>query len=98
MPQASGAVMKTASTVVLVILFIAVAWHRNHQPGSFSKSPPPNAAVSANGFYNLERDEQAGGHTLRRHVGRTDDQLRERVGRERDISAASTYTDQASAE
>jgi hypothetical protein len=48
--------------------------------------------------YDLARDEQRGGHTLDKHVGRTDDQLRERLDRERDISAASTWTDLASAE
>jgi len=39
-----------------------------------------------------------GGHTLQRHIGRTDDELRERLERERRISAASTYTDRATAE
>lgn len=48
--------------------------------------------------YDLARDEQHGGHTLDKHVGRTDDQLRERPDRERDISAASTWTDRAAAE
>jgi hypothetical protein len=43
-------------------------------------------------------DEGLGGHTLSRHVGRTDEELRERLGRERDISAASTYPDRATAE
>lgn len=46
----------------------------------------------------LSRDEAMGGHTLARHVGRTDDDLRARLRRERDISAASTYTDRATAE
>jgi hypothetical protein len=46
----------------------------------------------------LSKDEAAGGHTLRKHVGRTDDQLRERLARERNISAASTWTDRATAE
>jgi hypothetical protein len=48
--------------------------------------------------YDLERDESRGGHTLSKHVGRTDEQLRERLRRERNISAASTWTDRASAE
>ena len=39
-----------------------------------------------------------GGHTLSRHVGRTDAELRERLRIERQISAASTYTDRATAE
>jgi len=48
--------------------------------------------------YDLSRDEQRGGHTLDKHVGRSDDQLRERLDRERDISAASTWTDLSAAE
>lgn len=48
--------------------------------------------------YDLSRDEQRGVHTLDKHVGRSDDQLRERLDRERDISAASTWTDLSAAE
>jgi hypothetical protein len=48
--------------------------------------------------YDLARDEERGGHTLSKHVGRTDTELRERLDRERDISAASTWTDRATAE
>jgi len=48
--------------------------------------------------YDLERDEQRGGHTLSRHVARTDAQLAERLERERNISAASTWTDRETAE
>jgi hypothetical protein len=50
------------------------------------------------GGYDLGRDEQRGGHTLARHVARTDDELRERLARERNISAASTWTDRETAE
>jgi hypothetical protein len=46
----------------------------------------------------LGRDEQMGGHTLARHVGRTDAQLRERLEHEPQIAAASTYEDRATAE
>jgi hypothetical protein len=46
---------------------------------------------------NLEIDEQHGGHTLRKHVGRSDQELLERLERE-NISASSTWTDRASAE
>jgi hypothetical protein len=46
----------------------------------------------------LSLDEARGGHTLSRHVGRTDDQLRERLKKEHNISAASTYTDRQTAE
>ena len=48
--------------------------------------------------YDLERDEESGGHTLKKHVGRTDRQLEERLQHERNISAASTWTDLDTAE
>jgi Bacterial CdiA-CT RNAse A domain len=47
--------------------------------------------------YDLRKDEERGGHTLERHVARTDEELRERLRRERNISAASTWTDQETA-
>jgi hypothetical protein len=46
----------------------------------------------------LSQDEAAGGHILRKHVGQTDDQLRERLEREPRITGASTYTDRPTAE
>ena len=46
----------------------------------------------------LSHDETAGGHILRKHVGQTDEQLRERLEREPGITGASTYTDRLAAE
>ena len=46
----------------------------------------------------LTRDEKRGGHTLSRHVGLTDADLRERLRRDQRISAASTYPDRPTAE
>ena len=46
----------------------------------------------------LGRDEAQGGHILRKHVGQTEEQLRERLERERNITGASTYTDRSTAE
>jgi len=46
----------------------------------------------------LRQDEAAGGHILRKHVGATEEQLRERLERERNITGASTYTDRSTAE
>jgi Bacterial CdiA-CT RNAse A domain len=46
----------------------------------------------------LSHDEAAGGHILRKHVGQSDEQLRERLEQERHITGASTYTDRATAE
>lgn len=72
----------------------AAAPSRDAQP----RSEGSRARANSSDRYDLARDEQRGGHTLDKHVGRTDEQLRERLQRERDISAASTWTDQAAAE
>lgn len=45
----------------------------------------------------LQRDEAQGGHTLERHIGKSDPQLRERLDEE-SISTDSTYTDRGTAE
>ena len=66
-------------------------------PAAEARQPPANPAAVVE-RYDLERDEARGGHTIARHVGRTDDQLRERLTREQRISAASTYTDRVTAE
>jgi len=81
--------------------------------GLISCQPPPSAGSAATSEpgrteshvelwqgspRDLSQDEAAGGHVLRKHVGRTDDELRERLERERNISGASTYTDRPTAE
>jgi hypothetical protein len=68
---------------------------------SGQRGEPPKVGIelrNGDAGYDLGRDEQRGGHTLARHVGRTDDELRKRLARERNISAASTWTDRATAE
>ena len=70
--------------------------------GSANASPSeqihPRSESRSGAARDLSQDEAAGGHVLSKHVGRTDDQLRERLARERNISGASTYTDRATAE
>lgn len=46
----------------------------------------------------LSQDERAGGHILRKHVGLSEEDLRQRLGREPEITGASTYTDRTTAE
>jgi len=64
-------------------------------------APENGPAASAQPFSSprrdLSQDEAAGGHTLRKHVGRTDAELRDRLRHEH-ISAASTWNDRESAE
>ena len=65
---------------------------------SFSAGRRVESQPADNAIRDLSRDEAAGGHILRKHVGQTDDQLRERLAREPRITGASTYTDCAVAE
>jgi hypothetical protein len=65
---------------------------------SSSPSQTAGAAKAVQVRYDLGRDEERGGHTLSRHVARTDVELEERLERERNISAASTWTDRETAE
>jgi Bacterial CdiA-CT RNAse A domain len=70
-------------------------------PESLQRDEKPKVRIDSrfpSGGYNLGRDEQRGGHTLARHVARTDEELRERLAQERNISAASTWTDRETAE
>ena len=48
--------------------------------------------------HDLSTDEAIGGHTLQRHIGKSDAELLARLEREPQISSASTYTDRATAE
>jgi hypothetical protein len=95
--------------IVLGVLVAAGLWQWRHTASSADVSAPreasgataaPAAARAERGSmapHDLSRDESHGGHTLTRHVGRSDADLRDRLRRER-ISAASTYTDRAAAE
>ena len=65
--------------------------------GAASAPQPPRGPTRAE-VRDLSVDESMGGHTLTRHVGRTDTELAERLRREPQISAASTWTDRDTAE
>src|SRR5208337_1654864 len=52
-----------------------------------------SSAAPAGERYDLTKNEERGGHTLARHVARTDEELRDRLHHEGNISAASTWTD-----
>lgn len=65
--------------------------------GAVSSEAPAPPELGGGPRRNLEIDEQRGGHTLEKHVGRSDQELLERLERE-NISASSTWTDRALAE
>lgn len=72
-------------------------------PAAPAAAPAPATASSAEparrlATHDLSVDETMGGHTLSKHVGRSDAQLLQRLRDEPGISAASTYTDRTAAE
>lgn len=76
------------------------------QAPTTSNSPNPvvpTAAPAQGRLYrgpsrDLSQDERAGGHILRKHVGQSEEDLRDRLAREPEITGASTYTDRPTAE
>jgi hypothetical protein len=89
--------------VVCLSLLLAALACQPAQTGTASTSAPRESSreekrtVSA-AVRDLSQDEASGGHTLRKHVGRTDEELRQRLRHERNIAAASTWTDRETAE
>jgi Bacterial CdiA-CT RNAse A domain len=67
-------------------------------PSHQESHPRQNAENRNSDRYDLQRDEDRGGHTLARHVARSDEQLAQRLRTERNISAASTWTNREIAE
>lgn len=89
--------LRLAVASVLALLLIGC-----NQPRTASSTPgtsPPREATAENiQVRDLSVDESMGGHTLARHVGKTDAELSNRLRREPQISSASTYPDRRSAE
>lgn len=92
------------TVAVAIVLVVLLARYSNRQAPSGRLVPVSRSGEtstlrqSGGATRDLSLDEAFGGHTLRRHVGRTDEQLRERLKSESNISAASTYTDRSTAE
>lgn len=84
-----------ASIALLLCLSLSCNSSKPSQPAPKSNS---RAAQTATTGRDLSIDESRGGHTLKKHVSRSDQELRDRLRREREISAASTYTDRHTAE
>ncbi len=88
--------------LVIVIALAGGVWQWSQRANPAPVAPPAavvaQASPVAGTAYDLSRDERLGGHTLSRHVGRSEEALRDRLASEPGISAASTYTDRATAE
>ena len=83
--------------VILLIILAYLFFHRSSKPTEAPPKPVEHVALQPTARYDLDRDEARGGHTLQRHIGKTDGELRERLDSE-SISTDSTYTDRATAE
>jgi hypothetical protein len=95
-------VLKNCALAFLLLSLVQVGC-QSSQPGStqyasgLSATREEHRAVSGP-VRDLSQDEAAGGHTLRKHVGRSDEELRQRLRQERNIAAASTWSDRGTAE
>lgn len=91
------------SLICCALAAIAGCGATSNQSSNPRQNPPSEAWSTARTSlsgerYDLSLDEQRGGHTLNKHVGRTDDELRQRLEREPNIAAASSWTDRDTAE
>jgi hypothetical protein len=86
----------------LVLLLALLAVDGCERRDLAAQASPPSAVGASTAHdapvRDLSVDESMGGHTLARHVGKTDRELLDRLAREPQISAASTYTDRNTAE
>jgi hypothetical protein len=82
--------------LLLGIAFIAVYCNKP-KPSQPAAQPVAHVSLAPGNRYDLARDEARGGHTLERHVGKSDAELQRRLDSE-SISTDSTYTDRAAAE
>jgi len=89
--------------LLLVLLLLSGLWYQLHSRAPHPATPRFEAegkttVVFSQGGRDLAADEAAGGHTLARHVARSDAELADRLRVESSLAAASSFTDRATAE
>jgi hypothetical protein len=77
--------------VVLIAALFGISGLDRVAPSASASSQAARQAIAPS--YDLQADERIGGHTIARHVGKSDQELSDRLQREPRISAASTYPD-----
>lgn len=109
-PVARRRVTIWTSVGAIALVALAIAWQARDPPapdadrgiGAAAPVEPtlgaPTVGEPAARLHDLSHDERFGGHTLSRHVALTDENLRDRLRREPNIRAASTYLDRETAE
>jgi len=84
-------------TAVLLCIVGFFLLYGRQTPRPTPAPPVQHVTMQAGERYDLARDEGRGGHTLERHVGKTDAELQRRLEDE-SLSADSTYSDRTTAE
>jgi hypothetical protein len=90
-------IFRLVLVVILIALFVRNYMLTRQVDRSRARATQSDARTFERPSRDLSRDDLLGGHTLKRHVGKTDADLRSRLDQER-IAATSTYTDRATAE
>ena len=108
MTKLFGIRIVTPRAILRGLVVLGMGWLISCQPSpatnsagsaaSGSMTLPVEAKATNGPARDLTQDEAAGGHVLGKHVGQTEEQLRERLEGERNITGASTYTDRSTAE
>ena len=89
--------------LLLVLLLLAGIWFQWHSragraPARHADDRDSTRVIFAAGGRDLAADEATGGHTLTRHVGKSDQELAARLERESGLALASSFADRAVAE
>lgn len=90
--------MLRLSSILLSVALLFSACTSQQNTSDAARSTAPKQQITQAARHNLAADEERGGHTLKKHIDKSDDELRARLQRERNIAAASTYTDREAAE
>lgn len=90
-------IFRLVLVVILVALFVRNYMLTRRVDRAHTRTSQSDTRTFDSGSRDLSHDDLLGGHTLKRHVAKSDDELRARLDQER-ISAASSYTDRATAE
>ncbi|MBI1840168.1 MAG: hypothetical protein HYR88_04875, partial [Verrucomicrobia bacterium] len=99
-PNPAGFCPRRSITCLALALLCSLlaGWTLPAATSAVAEHRATNAIVSAIPGGSLEANDRAGGHLLSRHVGKTPEQLRQRLASDSHISAASSFTDRAAAD
>jgi CDI toxin RNase A-like protein len=92
--------LRSLSVLLTIAVFGALSGCQSPSTPAAPTNASPSTKLDAlpTALRDLSADEAQGGHTLSKHVGKSDEDLRQRLTREHNISAASTYTDRDTAQ